>query len=137
MKFSLLTTALLFATSSFSSPIAPSSPVLESEDAVASLNDTASSAYIELPVHHDLETRQSATTCGGYSYSQSRVSAAYRQGLNSFNNGQQVGTNRYPHRFNNREGFNFPVAPPYQIFPIMQSGNVYTGGEYHSFGVSG
>ncbi|KAF2217731.1 hypothetical protein CERZMDRAFT_4256, partial [Cercospora zeae-maydis SCOH1-5] len=75
-----------------------------------------------------LETRQSATTCGGHSYSQSRVSAAYRQGLNYFNNGQQVGTNRYPHRFNNREGFSFPVAPPYQIFPIMQSGNVYTGG---------
>jgi len=62
-------------------------------------------------------------------YSASKVSAAVSQGCNYFQSNQQVGSNDYPHRYNNYEGFDFRVAGPYQEFPIKTSG-VYTGGKF-------
>jgi hypothetical protein len=56
------------------------------------------------------------------------VSAAVNQGCNYFENGQQVGSGNYPHRYNNYEGFDFRVSGPWQEFPIKTSG-VYTGGK--------
>lgn len=57
------------------------------------------------------------------------MSAAVNQGCNYFENGQQVGSGNYPHRYNNYEGFDFRVSGPWQEFPIKTSG-VYTGGKY-------
>jgi len=45
--------------------------------------------------------------------------------------GEQVGSNDYPHRYNNYEGFDFRVSGPWQEFPITRNG-VYTGGKYLS-----
>ncbi|CAK1365038.1 uncharacterized protein RHO25_009900 [Cercospora beticola] len=98
---SFITTALLFAVSTVSAPTAAPAELIE---------------------------RQSATRCGSFSYSSGAVSAALNQGYRYYQNGQQVGSNDYPHQYNNREGFNFAVSGPYQEFPILQSGNVYTGG---------
>jgi hypothetical protein len=63
------------------------------------------------------------------SYSASQVSAAVAQGCKYYRANQQVGSNDYPHRYNNYEGFDFRVAAPWQEFPITRSG-VYTGGEF-------
>ncbi|KAK8044647.1 hypothetical protein PG993_004671 [Apiospora rasikravindrae] len=71
-----------------------------------------------------LEDR-AATTCGSTSYSAAQVNAASQQACDYYKNGQQA--NKYPHTYNNYEGFNFRVAGPYQEFPIKSSG-VYTGG---------
>ncbi|KAF2214170.1 hypothetical protein CERZMDRAFT_105638 [Cercospora zeae-maydis SCOH1-5] len=76
----------------------------------------------------DLIARQSATNCGGVSYSAGAVRAALNQGYNYYSNGQQVGSNDYPHTYNNFEGFSFGVSGPYQEFPLLSNGNVYTGG---------
>ena len=45
-----------------------------------------------------------------------------------FQEGETVGSNDYPHTFNNREGFDFAVGGPYQEFPILSSFDPYTGG---------
>ncbi|KAM0697803.1 hypothetical protein Q7P36_002657 [Cladosporium allicinum] len=74
-----------------------------------------------------IEKRQGAVTCGSTSYSASQVSAAVSQGCKYLKANQQVGSNNYPHRYNNYEGFDFRVAAPWQEFPISRSG-VYTGG---------
>jgi hypothetical protein len=105
MRFSLLTSAILFATTAFSAPIT------EPEAA--------------------LEIRQQATNCGGVSYSSGAVAAAVNKGYNYYSNGQQVGSNNYPHTYNNREGFDFAVSGPYQEFPLLKSGATYSGGEFN------
>ncbi|KAM0718911.1 hypothetical protein Q7P37_005983 [Cladosporium fusiforme] len=74
-----------------------------------------------------IEKRQGAVTCGSTSYSASQVSAAVSQGCDYFQAGNQVGSNNYPHRYNNYEGFDFRSSGPWQEFPITRSG-VYTGG---------
>lgn len=56
-----------------------------------------------LPV--ELEERQSSTTCGSTYYSASEVRAAVQQGYDYYANGQEVGSNDYPHTYNNYEGF--------------------------------
>ncbi|KAF2762774.1 hypothetical protein EJ05DRAFT_495635 [Pseudovirgaria hyperparasitica] len=77
-----------------------------------------------LPV--ELDTR-AGTTCGGVFYTSSEVSAASNQAYNYYKSGTQVGSNNYPHAYNNYEGFNFDVSGPYLEFPIKKGG-VYTGG---------
>lgn len=59
---------------------------------------------LALPVS-ELQERQSATTCGSTSYTASQVRAAVNQGYNYYTNDQQVGSNDYPHNYNNYEGF--------------------------------
>lgn len=58
---------------------------------------------LALPV--EIEERQSSTTCGSTYYSASEVADAVDQGYNYYANGQQVGSNDYPHTYNNYEGF--------------------------------
>ena len=58
---------------------------------------------LALPVN--IEERQSSTTCGSTYYSASEVRAAVSQGYDYYASGQQVGSNDYPHRYNNYEGF--------------------------------
>lgn len=99
MRFSAITSTLLFAVSALAAPTS------------------------------DVFARQSSTTCGSNYYSYSQVNAALNQGYGYYANGQQVGSNDYPHAYNNYEGFDFPVSGPYQEFPIKESG-VYTGGMF-------
>ncbi|PKS05010.1 hypothetical protein jhhlp_008376 [Lomentospora prolificans] len=78
-----------------------------------------------------LERRQGTTslesvTCGSNKYTQKQVDEAVGEGCRLIAANQQLGTNKYPHRFNNREGLVFATSGPYQEFPILKSGN-YTG----------
>lgn len=61
-------------------------------------------------------------------YSSSQVAQAVNQGCDYYQSGQQVGSNDYPHRYNNYEGFDFRASGPWQEFPLLRSGP-YTGGE--------
>ncbi|TVY54749.1 Guanyl-specific ribonuclease T1 [Lachnellula cervina] len=69
-----------------------------------------------------------AYTCGSVCYYQSDVDAAVTQGYNYYEEGEQVGSNDYPHTENNYEDIDFYVSGPYQEFPILSSYKVYTGG---------
>ncbi|TIA06765.1 guanyl-specific ribonuclease F1 [Aureobasidium pullulans] len=80
---------------------------------------------IALPT--DLESRQSATTCGSTSYTAAQVRSAVSAGYGDYQAGRTYGSNSYPHKYNNYEGFDFPVAGPYEEFPLKTSG-VFTGG---------
>ncbi|CAI4220077.1 unnamed protein product [Parascedosporium putredinis] len=55
------------------------------------------------------------------------LAASPRKGCSLNAAGQTLGSNAYPHTFNNREGLTFATAGPYQEFPILTSG-VYSGG---------
>ncbi|KAK4038595.1 Ribonuclease/ribotoxin [Parachaetomium inaequale] len=79
-----------------------------------------------------LEPRQgtaalSNVTCGRASYTKQQVDAAVAEGCRLHAAGDQLGSSQYPHRFNNRESLTFAVAGPYQEFPILASGAVYSG----------
>ncbi|KAL2261656.1 hypothetical protein VTK26DRAFT_3671 [Humicola hyalothermophila] len=65
-------------------------------------------------------------TCGRNSYSKQQVDAAVAEGCRLHKAGEQIGSSKYPHRFNNREGLELATDGPYQEFPILPSG-VYTG----------
>lgn len=69
-----------------------------------------------------------ATNCGGVQYTADAVRAAAGAACRYVQSGSQAGSSTYPHRYNNYEGFNFPVAGPYNEFPILKSGKIYTGG---------
>ncbi|CAD0040268.1 unnamed protein product [Aureobasidium pullulans] len=71
---------------------------------------------IALPT--DLESRQSATTCGSTSYTAAQVRSAVSAGYGDYQAGRTYGSNSYPHKYNNYEGFDFPVAGPYEEFPL-------------------
>lgn len=74
----------------------------------------------------DVEARACAYTCGTVCYTSSAVSAAQSAGYKLYSAGDDV--NNYPHKYNNYEGFDFPVSGTYQEFPILSSGSVYSGG---------
>ncbi|CCC10145.1 hypothetical protein SMACR_02723 [Sordaria macrospora] len=67
-------------------------------------------------------------TCGTVCYTSSAVTAALNKGYGYYKAGTTVGSNSYPHQYNNYEGFSFPTAKPWYEFPILSSGSVYTGG---------
>lgn len=67
-------------------------------------------------------------TCGQNTYSQQQIEEATAEGCRLYEEGTQVGSRKYPHNFNNREGLVFASSGPYQEFPIIKSG-VYTGSE--------
>ncbi|KAI4089451.1 MAG: hypothetical protein LQ348_002556 [Seirophora lacunosa] len=82
-----------------------------------------------LPAPNPLLPRQCVDSCAGTCYYQSTINAAVSQGCNYLNRGQTVGSNRYPHVYNNYEGFDFAAASPYYEFPILHSFQPYTGGD--------
>ncbi|EKJ76954.1 hypothetical protein FPSE_02829 [Fusarium pseudograminearum CS3096] len=84
-------------------------------------------ALVGVAVASPIESRQSATRCGSTSYSAAQVKAAANAACQYYQNDDTAGSSTYPHQYNNREGFDFPVNGPYQEFPIRTSG-VYTGG---------
>ncbi|KAI0455676.1 guanine specific ribonuclease N1 [Xylaria acuta] len=76
-----------------------------------------------------LERRQScAKTCGTVCYTQSDIDDAVAQGYGYYEDSETVGSNDYPHQYNNYEGFDFPDAGPWYEFPILSSNEPYTGG---------
>lgn len=77
--------------------------------------------------------RRAEATCGTVYYSAAAVNSASQAACNHFRAGTTAGSSNYPHRYNNYEGFNFGgVSGPYQEFPILSSGSVYTGGKFNS-----
>ncbi|PKS11278.1 hypothetical protein jhhlp_003040 [Lomentospora prolificans] len=80
----------------------------------------------------DLEKRQgtsgiTSVKCGSNTYSRSQLNSATSKGCSLHAAGQTLGSNKYPHTFNNREGLPLATSGPYQEFPILTSG-VYSGG---------
>ncbi|PVH86897.1 ribonuclease-domain-containing protein [Cadophora sp. DSE1049] len=73
-----------------------------------------------------LEER-AAATCGSVYYTAAAVNAASQKACSYYKAGSAPGG--YPHTYNNYEGFNFGgLAGPYQEFPILASGALYSGG---------
>ncbi|KAI9155432.1 Guanyl-specific ribonuclease F1 [Paramyrothecium foliicola] len=73
--------------------------------------------------------RRGPATCGSVSYTAAQVSAASAAACEYFQNGDTAGSSNYPHRYNNYEGFDFKgYSGPFQEFPILSSGRVYSGG---------
>ncbi|CAE6519175.1 unnamed protein product [Rhizoctonia solani] len=67
--------------------------------------------------------------CGKNTFTATEVEAAAAAAASHAAAGSQIGKNKYPHRFNNREGFEFQsnCNPPFLEFPIFNS-KVYAGG---------
>ncbi|KAK4192355.1 guanyl-specific ribonuclease N1 [Podospora australis] len=63
--------------------------------------------------------------CGSNTYTKKQIEEATAEGCRL--QGSPIGTNNYPHRFNNREGLILATSGPFQEFPIVRNGN-YTGG---------
>ncbi|KAL1606503.1 hypothetical protein SLS60_003908 [Paraconiothyrium brasiliense] len=80
---------------------------------------------VALPAELD---KRAAAKCGSVSYTAAAVNAASQKACSYYQAGTQVGSNDYPHTFNNNEGFSFAVSGPYLEFPILSSGALYTGG---------
>jgi hypothetical protein len=74
-----------------------------------------------------LEER-AATTCGSTYYTADQVNAAAQKACSYYKAGSAPGG--YPHTYNNYEGFSFPVAGPYQEFPLLASHALYTGSKF-------
>ncbi|RPB03333.1 extracellular guanyl-specific ribonuclease Fl1, partial [Choiromyces venosus 120613-1] len=64
-----------------------------------------------------------------HTFTSAQVSAAANAALDHLNAGTQVGSNDYPHQYNNLEdfAFNSGCRAPYYEFPIFRA-YVYTGG---------
>ncbi|KAI0878388.1 guanine specific ribonuclease N1 [Hypoxylon argillaceum] len=69
-----------------------------------------------------------AKTCGTVCYTQSDISKAVSQGYGYYEDHKTVGSDSYPHKYNNYEGFDFPDSGPWYEFPILKSNKAYTGG---------
>ncbi|KAJ4291400.1 hypothetical protein N0V88_005993 [Collariella sp. IMI 366227] len=79
-----------------------------------------------------LKTRQGTTslgslTCGTTSYTKKQVDDAVAEGCRLYASREQLGTSKYPHQFNNREALVFAASGPYQEFPILEGGRIYSG----------
>ncbi|KAI0901693.1 ribonuclease-domain-containing protein [Annulohypoxylon nitens] len=74
------------------------------------------------------QSQDCVATCGSVCYWQSDIDAAVKQGYGYYQNGQTVGSDKYPHVYNDYEGFDFPDSGTYYEFPILSSFDVYTGG---------
>lgn len=81
-----------------------------------------------LALPQDVQARACDYTCGSHCYSSSDANAAKEAGYNYHREGETVGRSHYPHVYNNYEGFDFPVQPTYYEFPILTSGETYSGG---------
>lgn len=63
----------------------------------------------------------------GTEYSQTDIDNAATAALNYYAEGETVGSDSYPHQYNDYEGFTFSCSAPYLEFPI-ESGSTYSGG---------
>ncbi|KAF3932567.1 hypothetical protein ABW20_dc0105417 [Dactylellina cionopaga] len=67
--------------------------------------------------------------CEGKDWNLDQVQSASDESLGHIKDGTTVGNNDYPHKFNNREGFDFnkECTEPFYEFPIIKGGD-YDGG---------
>ncbi|MCJ1425124.1 hypothetical protein MMC29_003012 [Sticta canariensis] len=79
-------------------------------------------------IANPLSVRQCVDECGSTCYYQSDINDAVQQGCNYYEQDTIVGKDKYPHVYNDYEGFNFPDSGPYYEFPILSSYKAYTGG---------
>ncbi|ORY68374.1 Ribonuclease/ribotoxin [Pseudomassariella vexata] len=94
---------------------------------VLSLN-TVSARAIDV-ADRNVESRATCVYhCGSVCYWQEDIDEARAQGYKYLKAGTTVGSNSYPHQYNNYEGFSFPTASPWYEFPILSSYVAYTGG---------
>ncbi|KAL6797776.1 Ribonuclease/ribotoxin [Trichoderma sp. SZMC 28013] len=76
-----------------------------------------------------IESRASCVyTCGSTCYWQSDIDDALSAGYSHYKSGSTIGSDDYPHQYNDYEGFSFPTASPWYEFPILNTFKVYTGG---------
>ena len=87
-----------------------------------------------MPIEHQpttaIEARaipRGGVRCQATPFSKQQIQKAVQKGAQLHKQGKQVGKNKYPHRFNNREGFDFDVEGPYLEFPILKSDEVFDG----------
>lgn len=131
---------------------AAAAPAIE---AVAVAGDVELTVEPTVQTTGDFQAEACQYTCGTVCYTSSAITAALNKGYGYYKAGTQVGssmfflffpflpsifffhnntneppptTDKYPHQYNNYEGFNFPTAKPWYEFPILSSGAVYTGG---------
>ncbi|QRV93323.1 ribonuclease [Ceratobasidium sp. AG-Ba] len=70
------------------------------------------------------------SNCNGYTFTAAQVQSAAQESLSHVLAGTTVGTNKYPHVLDNREGFTYPAGctvTRYE-FPIFKN-KIYTGGD--------
>lgn len=67
-------------------------------------------------------------TCGSTCYYQTTIDAAVAKGYSLYQSGKTLGSDKYPHQYNDYEGFDFSIAGPWYEFPILNTFKVYTGG---------
>ena len=65
-------------------------------------------------------------TCGRYPHQQAQIRGALNRGVKLMKKSEKV--KNYPHKFNNKEKFDFDVKGPYQEFPILRNGQIFDGG---------
>ncbi|KAL2758109.1 hypothetical protein ACRALDRAFT_1061341 [Sodiomyces alcalophilus JCM 7366] len=67
--------------------------------------------------------------CGSNEYTREEVQAAADAACEHFERDTTAGRSNYPHTYRNFEGFEFDgIEGPYQEFPMLSTGRVYTGG---------
>ncbi|CUA72989.1 hypothetical protein RSOLAG22IIIB_05121 [Rhizoctonia solani] len=71
-----------------------------------------------------------AADCDGTQFTSDEVQIAAQVAASRINNHTQVGRSKYPHQFNNMEGFDFlpDCTAPFFEFPIFND-KIYTGGK--------
>lgn len=73
--------------------------------------------------------QDAVVSCGRAEYTYEQIDEAAEAACEHFKAKTTVGRNNYPHRFNNRERLEFDsIKGPYQEFPILSNGRVFTGG---------
>ena len=81
------------------------------------------------PASPALALRQAGgATCGSNDYSSGDVSDAANTACNYVASGSTVGSNKYPHIYHDYEGFDLSAPGPWYEFPILASGQEYSGG---------
>jgi hypothetical protein len=68
-----------------------------------------------------------SVTCGSDTYTISQLDAALQKGYSLYQAGKTEGSDKYPHEYEDHEGFTFLIAGPWYEFPILES-EVYSGG---------
>ena len=96
---------------------------------IASLAAALAVSFLSLSATAQGTGKVDSVTCGNNRYTRTQLDQAAAEGCRLIAARQQLGTNNYPHAFNNREGLVFTTSGPYQEWPIISNGN-YTGGQF-------
>jgi hypothetical protein len=90
---------------------------ISSEPSSSDCDGTSSLPSLQFPL----------TQTTGTTYSNTNINDAATAALNYYAQGQTVGSDSYPHQYNDYEGFSFSCSAPFLEFPILTSGT-YSGG---------